>query len=139
MYEVGKEEMYEKTDVSNVLDELEKILKKLLEDNQEITLAIITSIEGLPIRSILPKGSNETRLSAMVATILSLSERTVVDMEIGAFNQITIKGIDGYMLVFGAELAALAVSTTTKAKLGLIYLECERALEKISKIFKKEI
>ncbi|MFX0007224.1 MAG: roadblock/LC7 domain-containing protein [Promethearchaeota archaeon] len=118
------------------LTELEAVLKKLLESNREITLAIITSIEGLPILSILPREYNETTLSAMVATLLSLAERTVVDMEIGIFNQIYIKGNDGYLLIFDAELAALAVSTTEKAKLGLIFLECERASHEISKIMK---
>jgi len=123
---------------NNFLDELEEILKRLLKNNPEITLAIITSMEGLPILSILPRGYNETKLSAMVAALLSLSERTVIDMEIGVFKQIYIKGIDGYLLVFDAELAVLAVSTTDKAKLGIIYLECERASDEISKILKNE-
>ena len=123
---------------NNFLDELEEILKRLLKNNPEITLAIITSMEGLPILSILPRGYNETKLSAMVAALLSLSERTVIDMEIGVFKQIYIKGIDGYLLIFDAELAVLAVSTTNEAKLGIIYLECERASDKISKILKNE-
>ncbi|MFW9819426.1 MAG: roadblock/LC7 domain-containing protein [Candidatus Thorarchaeota archaeon] len=113
-------------------------MKKLLASSREITLAIITSIEGLPIISIIPQRYDEARLSAMVATLLSLSERTVVDMEIGIFNQIFIKGNYGYLLVFDAELAALAVSTTEKAKLGLIFFECERASHEIAKIMKGE-
>ncbi|MFX0038809.1 MAG: roadblock/LC7 domain-containing protein [Promethearchaeota archaeon] len=117
---------------------LEVVLRKVLASNREITLAIITTIEGLPILSILPRGYNETRIAAMVATLLSLSERTVVDMEIGVFNQIFIKGIDGYLLIFDAEAAVLAVSTTEKAKLGLVFLECERACQEISKILRKE-
>ncbi|MFX1430781.1 MAG: roadblock/LC7 domain-containing protein [Promethearchaeota archaeon] len=119
-------------------EELERILKRLLRSNPEITFAIVTSIEGLPIFSILPRGYDETRLSAMVATLLSLSERTVVDMEIGLFKQIFIKGIEGYLLIFDAEEAVLAVSTTEKAKLGLVFLECERASHEISKVLKNE-
>jgi predicted regulator of Ras-like GTPase activity (Roadblock/LC7/MglB family) len=120
------------------LEELEKVLKRLLASNSDITLAIVTSIEGLPILSILPRGYDETRISAMVATLLSLSERTVVDMELGIFEQIFIKGLDGYLIVYDAELAALAVSTTEKAQLGLIFLECERALIEIIRIMKNE-
>ncbi|GAH16328.1 unnamed protein product [marine sediment metagenome] len=123
---------------NNFTEKLELVLKKLLASNREITIAIITSMEGLPILSILPRKYNETRISAMVATLLSLSERTVIDMDIGIFKQIYIKGIDGYLLIFEAEPAVLAVSTTEKAKLGLIFLECERASHKISKILKKE-
>ncbi|MFX1329282.1 MAG: roadblock/LC7 domain-containing protein [Promethearchaeota archaeon] len=122
----------------NITDKLEAVLKKLLSNNREIILAIITSMEGLPITSILPRGYNETRLSAMIATLLSLSERTVIDMEIGIFKQIFVKGLDGYLLIFDAEIAVLAVSTTEKAKLGLVILECERASHEISKILKRE-
>lgn len=122
---------------NNTLEKLETVLKKLLASNRDITVAVITSMEGLPILSILPRGYNETRISAMVATLLSISERTVIDMEIGEFNQIYIKGLDGYLLVFEAESAVLAVSTTIKVKLGLIFLECERASVEITKILNK--
>jgi predicted regulator of Ras-like GTPase activity (Roadblock/LC7/MglB family) len=122
----------------NITSKLEAVLKKLLASNREITLAIISTMEGLPILSILPREYNETRLSAMVATLLSLSERSVVDMEIGIFEQIFIKGEDGYLLIFNSEQAVLAVSATEKAKLGLVFLECERASHNISKILKKE-
>jgi predicted regulator of Ras-like GTPase activity (Roadblock/LC7/MglB family) len=126
------------TKENHIIEDLEKVLKRLIESNQEISLAIITSMEGLPILSLLPREYNETKLSAMVTALLSLSERAVVDMEIGLFKQIFIKGIDGYLLIFDAELAALAVSTTDKAKLGLVFLECERASHDISKILKRE-
>ena len=123
---------------NNFIEKLGLILKRLLASNRDITIAIITSMEGLPILSILPRGYDETRISAMVATMLSLSERAIIEMEIGEFKQIYIKGNDGYLLIFDAELAVLAVSTTEKAKLGLIFLECERASYEISKIIKKE-
>lgn len=122
----------------NISSKLEAVLKKLIASSREITLAIISTMEGLPIFSILPREYNETRLSAMVATLLSLSERSVVDMEIGIFEQIFIKGLDGYLLIFNSEQAVLAVSATEKAKLGLVFLECERASLNISKILKKE-
>lgn len=122
----------------NFIEKLEIVLKKLLTNNPTITIATISSVEGLPILSIIPRGSNETIISAMVATLLSLSERAVIEMKIGEFKQLYIKGIDGYLLVFEAEPAVLAVSTTEKVKLGLLFLECERASHEISKILKKE-
>ena len=121
---------------NNFLEELEVILKRLLSNNPSIIIATISSIEGLPILSLIPREYNETIISAMVATLLSLSERAVIEMKIGEFKQLYIKGIDGYLLVFEADSAVLAVSTTNKAKLGLIFLECERASLDISKILK---
>ena len=124
---------------NNTIEKLEKVLKKLLIDNPNITVAIITSIEGLPIVSILPRGVNETIVSAMVATLLSLSERAVMEMKIGEFSQLFVKGIDGYLLVFKAEPAVLSVSATEDTKLGLLFFECERVSLEISRIFKNKL
>ena len=121
----------------NFLARLEKVLKRLLSDNPTITIATISSVEGLPILSFIPRGSNETIVSAMVATLLSLSERAVVEMNLGEFTQLYIKGIDGYLLVFEAGTAVLAVSATNKAKLGLIFIECERAAREIAEIMER--
>ncbi|KKN10656.1 hypothetical protein LCGC14_1034410 [marine sediment metagenome] len=125
--------MSEKNDT---VEKLEKVLKKLLINNPDITVAIITSIEGLPILSIIPKKTDETIISAMVSALLSLSERAVIDMKIGRFQQLFIEGIDGYLLVFEALPAVLSVSATKKAKLGLIFFECERTSHEISQILK---
>jgi len=122
----------------NFLEKLEDVLRGLFSNNPSITIATISSAEGLPILSVLPRAFNETIISAMVATLLSLSERAVVEMEIGGFNQLYIKGVDGYLLVFDATPAVLAVSATVKAKLGLLFFECERASTKISNILKEK-
>lgn len=120
------------------LADLEAILKKLLSDNPNITIATISSVEGLPILSLIPRGSNETMISAMVAALLSISEKAVMEMQIGEFTQLYIKGFDGYVLVFEAgPTAVLAVSTTSKVKLGLIFLECERAAKEIADIIER--
>lgn len=123
---------------NSFLKEIEKVLRRLLENNREINLALISSMEGLPILSVMPPSFDETRFSAMVAALLSLSVRSVMDMEIGGFKQLYIKGNDGYLLIFDSKLAVLAVSTTERAKLGLLFLECERASHEILKILKKE-
>jgi len=118
------------------IGKLEAVLKRLLKNNPEITIATISSVEGLPIVSVIPRGSNVTIISAMVATLLSLSEKAVIDMNIGEFAQLYIKGIDGYLLVFEAGSAVLAVSTTNDVKLGLIFLDCEKASQEILEIMK---
>ena len=123
---------------NDTIGKLKAILKRLLLNNPDITIATISSVEGLPIVSVIPRGSNETLISAMVATLLSLSEKAVIDMNIGEFTQLYIKGIDGYLLVFEAGTAVLAVSTTNDVKLGIIFYECEKASLEISEILRKE-
>jgi len=114
---------------------LDDILIKLLAAIPEVKSAAIVSVEGLPIASALPQGVDETRIAAMTAALLSLAERAALEMSKGTFEQIYVKGSDGYLLVFNAGLnAVLTVSTTKDVKLGLIILDARRVCDKIAKL-----
>ncbi len=114
---------------------LDDILKKLLGAIPEIKAAAIVSQEGLPIASALPAGTDEVRVAAMTAAILSLGERAAQEMNKGELEQIFVRGTDGYILVLAAgRSAVLTVSTTKDVRLGLIFLDCKRTCEKIAKI-----
>ena len=116
-------------------DSLDDILKKLLAAIPEVKAAAIVSAEGLPIASALPQGVDETRIAAMTAALLSLAERSVIEMDKGEFDQLYVKGSDGYLLVLQAgPNAVLTVSTTKDVRLGLIFLDCKRTCEKIGKL-----
>jgi len=114
---------------------LDVILKKLLVAIPEVKAAAIVSVEGLPIASALPQGIDETRIAAMTAALLSLAERAIQEMSQGEFEQVYVKGTDGYLLVLAAgQNAVLTVSTTKDVRLGLIFLDCKRTCEKISRL-----
>ena len=114
---------------------LDDILKKLLAAIPEIKAAAIVSQEGLPIASALPAGTDEVRVAAMTAAILSLGERAAQEMNKGEMEQIFVRGTEGYILVLAAgKSAVLTVSTTKDVRLGLIFLDCKRTCEKIAKI-----
>ncbi len=123
------------TSMESTTENLDDILKKLLAAIPEVKSAAIVSAEGLPIASALPQGVDETRIAAMTAALLSLAERAVIEMEKGEFDQLYIKGNDGYLLVMQAgPNAVLTVSTTKDVRLGLIFLDCKRTCEKIAKL-----
>jgi predicted regulator of Ras-like GTPase activity (Roadblock/LC7/MglB family) len=114
---------------------LDTILKKLLSAIPEVNAAAIVSVEGLPIASALPQGVDETRIAAMTAALLSLAERTALEMNKGEFEQVYVKGSSGYLLVLSAgQNAVLTVSTTKDVRLGLVLLDCKRTCEKIAKL-----
>lgn len=116
-------------------ESLEEILKNLSTGIPEIISAAIVSVEGLPIASALPSDVDETRIAAMTAALLSLAERAVHEMKKGDFDQLLVKGSDGYLLVLAAGMnAVLTVSTTSDVKLGLIFLDCRRTCEKIARL-----
>ena len=123
------------SDLSSTPETLDDILKKLLAAIPEVKAAAIVSVEGLPIASALPAGIDETRIAAMTAAILSLGERAIMEMNKGLFEQIFVRGTDGYLLVLAAgPNAVLTVSTTKDVRLGLIFLDCKRTCEKIAQL-----
>jgi len=125
--------------VSLIGQRFDEILKKFIAANPEVKAAAIISVEGLPIASALPQNVDETRISAMTAALLSLSERAIIEMRKGNFDQLHIKGSEGYLIVMQAGLnAVLTVSTTKDVRLGLILLDCSRMCEKIAKLFRGE-
>ena len=119
----------------NTPETLDDLLKKLLGAIPEVKAAAIVSAEGLPIASALPQGVDETRIAAMTAALLSLSERAIIEMAKGDFDQLYVKGSMGYLLILQAgPNAVLTVSTSPEVRLGLILLDCRRTCEKISKL-----
>ena len=119
----------------NTPESLDDLLKKLLGAIPEVKSAAIVSAEGLPIASALPQGVDETRIAAMPAALLSLSERAIIEMDKGNFDQLYIKGDSGYLLILQAgPNAVLTVSTTSEVRLGLILLDCRRTCEKIAQL-----
>lgn len=111
------------------------ILKKLLRAVPEIKAAAIVSAEGLPIASVLPQGVDETKFAAMTAALVLLSEKAVIEMGKGDFDQVYVKGREGYLLVMqvGPDMV-LMLSTTKDVRIGLILLECRRVCENISRL-----
>jgi small GTP-binding protein len=98
---------------------LDDLLIKLLRANPAIKFAVIVSAEGLPIASALPQGVYETRIAAMTATLLSLSKKAIVEMKKGNFDQLYIKGSEGYFLVMQINSdTILAVFISKNARFG---------------------
>jgi len=102
-------------------DNLDDFLKKLLGATPGVKSAAIVSAEGLPIVSALPQGVDETKIAGMTGALLSLSERAIIEMGRGDFDQLYIKGSKGYLLVMQVgPKAVLLVSTTKNAKIGFL-------------------
>ncbi|MHA2185277.1 MAG: roadblock/LC7 domain-containing protein [Promethearchaeota archaeon] len=117
------------------VENLDDTIKPLLSATPEVRAAAIVSTEGLPIASALPQGVDETKVAAMTAALLSLAERSIIELKNGEFDQLYIKGSEGYLLVLQAgPNAVLTVATTSDVRLGLIFLDCKRTCDKIAKL-----
>lgn len=79
------------------------ILKDLNGTSADIEASAVISTDGLMIASLLPADMDEDRVGAMSAAILSLGERSAVELARGDLEQVLIKGDNGYILMTHAS------------------------------------
>jgi hypothetical protein len=102
-----------------------------MKDVKGISSATVVSSAGLPVASTLRPGK-EGKMAAMVAALLSLSERTMDELERGPHEQALLRGGAGYILVREVgESYVLAVSTSRDVNLGMLFLSCEDSVENL--------
>jgi len=110
-------------------------LRELQASSPDIEASAIVSIDGLSIASAMPQNVEEDRVSAMSAAMLSLGDRIVQELNLGAFDQVYIRGKNGYVLLMAVGVeAVLTALARDQAKLGLIFLDMRRATEDIDKL-----
>ena len=116
-----------------------ELIVKRLQDIQaassDIEGSAIVSVDGLIMASALPSGTEEDRVSAMSAAMLSLGERIANELGRGALEQVYIKGKVGYVILTSVgEEAVLTVLAREDAKLGLVFLEMRHAAGDLVKL-----
>ena len=115
--------------------QLQQLLSSFVASTAEVQGATLVSLDGLPLYSALPAGSDENRVAAMAAALLALGERTLKELARGTLEEVLVKGTGGYILVIraGAD-AVLEVITSQEAKLGLVLLEAGRCAKEASQL-----
>ena len=114
---------------------LVKILQELQVSSPGIQASAVVSVDGLTIASALPQNVQEDRVAAMSAAMLSLGERISSELGRGELDQVYIKGEMGYVMLMSiGHDAVLTTLAKENAKLGLIFLDMNRAIEQISDI-----
>lgn len=107
-------------------------LKNMQASSPDIEASALVSVDGLIIASALPRDVEEDRVSAMSAAMLSLGERIANELGRGGLDQVYIKGEQGYVVLMAVgEEAVLTALATERAKLGLIFLDMRRAVQKL--------
>ncbi|MEF3193935.1 MAG: roadblock/LC7 domain-containing protein [Halothiobacillaceae bacterium] len=116
-------------------DMLTSILSELNGSSADIEASAVVSTDGLMMAALLPAGTDEDRVGAMSAALLSLGDRTAKELARGTLEQVLIKGDKGYILMTHAgEDAVLTVLAKPQSKLGLIFLDVKRAAEAVTKV-----
>lgn len=121
--------------VAGRTQQLEQLLKNFVASTAEVQGAALVSLDGLPLYTALPAGTDENRVAAMAAALLALGERTLRELQRGSLEQVYVKGSEGYIIVLRAGGdAVLEVITSNQAKLGLILLEAGRCAQEAAKL-----
>ncbi len=95
----------------------------------------MVSADGLVIASVLPAGTDEDRVSAMAAALLSLGDRTTGELQRGALEQVYVKGVNGYIVLMQAgNECVLEIITGGAAKLGMVLLDSKRAATQLARL-----
>ncbi|MHA1683115.1 MAG: roadblock/LC7 domain-containing protein [Promethearchaeota archaeon] len=117
------------------IDQLISILRDMQANNGEITAGSIVSVQGLPIASQLPRESNEGIVSAMAAALLSVSMRACEELGRGIMKRLIVEGDMGFFICqYAGEHAILTILSSGDAKLGMLYLDMEKACKEIAKV-----
>lgn len=110
-------------------------LRDLQAGTPDIEGSAVVSVDGLIMASSLPADTEEDRVSAMSAAMLSLGERIAQELNRGVLDEIYIKGSNGYVLLMAVgDEAVLTAMARAHAKLGLIFLDMRRAAEDLEKL-----
>lgn len=106
-----------------------------LQQTEGVEACAVVSVDGLTMASVLPDMTEEDRVSAMSAAMLSLGERIAGELRRGGLNQVYIKGNDGNVLLMSVgEEAVLTVLARVEARLGLVLLDMRRAADDLAKL-----
>jgi hypothetical protein len=115
-------------------DKIQTTLKNLVSNTPDVEGAALVSVDGLIVASALTAGTDEDRVSAMAAALLSLGSRTSEELGRGTLQQAYIKGDKGYVIIMHAgPETVLEVIAGGNAKLGMVLLDMKRAAAELSR------
>lgn len=110
-------------------------LRDLQASTPDIEASAVVSVDGLIMASALPSNVDEDRISAMSAAMLSLGDRIASELNRGTLEQVYIKGTEGIIVLKAVgEEAVLTVLAREQAKLGLIFLDMNRAVDDLIRL-----
>jgi len=117
------------------VDKMVARLRDLQVASPDIEASAVVSVDGLIMASALPAGSEEDRVSAMSAAMLSLGERIAQELGRGILDEIYVRGEKGFVVLTAiGEDAVLTALARESARLGLIFLEMRRAAADLEKL-----
>jgi uncharacterized protein len=119
---------------ANVVEIMKQVLRRFQTTTPGVVGAAVVSVDGFTIASELPTTIEEERNAAMAAALQALGAQTTQEFEQGSLHRIFIEGETGYVIVVSVGPDAILSAVAQKdAKLGLVFLQMQRAVENIKR------
>jgi predicted regulator of Ras-like GTPase activity (Roadblock/LC7/MglB family) len=119
----------------NRLDELNRILRKLLSDTPGVEASALISEDGLMIASALSPTLEESRVAGMTATLLNLGARAAHELDRGVVQEVIVRGENGYAALLSAGRSALLLALTNQtSKLGLVFFDMRETIRALQSV-----
>ena len=116
-------------------EQLDTVLGNFERNVPHVQATAVVSTDGLVIASRLPDLVEEDRIGAMGAAILSISSRSGEELDRGDIERVLIEGESGYILIRSIGEDAILVALVEKeVRLGMLFYECKRCIEKLTEI-----
>jgi uncharacterized protein len=113
--------------------EIQEELQRLQRSSPDIEATALITMDGLILASTLPDSTEEDRVSAMSAALLSLAERISLELGRGYLEQVFLRGAGGDVLLMAvADQAVLTVMSQREAKLGMLIYYMRRATKELT-------
>jgi len=128
-------------EISELAEKVRNVLVRLLEMNETIDGALVSTLEGLPLTWHARDPDvirEEGRVAAAVTVVFGTSERNSLDLDKGHIDHVIIRTEDGYIILrLAGEDYILAAVTNNKAKLGVVLRDLKWAATKIEDVLKE--
>lgn len=116
-------------------EQLDTVLGNFERNVPHVQATAVVSTDGLVIASRLPDLVEEDRIGAMGAAILSISSRSGEELDRGDIERVLIEGESGYILIRSIGEDAILVALVEKeVRLGMLFYECKKCIEKLTEI-----
>lgn len=117
---------------------IDQALKELCIDNGDILGSALINLDGVVLNSILNNQNNDIDLiGGMSASMLGVGEKISTELMSSELDQIYVKSPNGYVMLNAVGKHALLMVITTKdARLGLVFLEVGRLVEKLERLYR---
>ncbi len=112
-------------------DDLLAVIDSLKDEYSEITGVAVVSSDGFLIAS--RPDANDEQVSAMSAFLLSSAHKAAEGLGWSELGYLVINHNDGYLVIADAGKATLSLSTSPRARLGLLLYDVRQAAKKIQK------